>query len=686
MKRKKRISSVLLTLAALVIMQLPMAEADAATSASDFQIQGSTLTKYRGKEKNVSIPDTVQIIGEGAFENDVNIELVVVPNSVKQIEPYAFWGCDNLDTVVLGKGLSEVGDYAFTKCTGLQQITIPSTVTSIGIEAFEDCGNLTDVTIPPETVNIHETAFDGCYQLTIHYEEGSAAAKYAEDFYERQKEMPGYQKKIPGYQEPSSGTFSDIIKQIISTPMPAPEEPTSSEEPSVPEPLPTEVVGTLLGSTQIVGNRAVVFMSNARLKVFGAGSGNGSAQEPNTDSSSGEAGTDAMGSDSDGSNSSIPKYRVVDGRVVADQAYYRNAELGEMSLADGIVEIGQFAYSRSSLTGIDFPQGLEQIDYGAFYHCAQLEDVTLPESVMCVEPKAFDHTPWIDNFLNGNAGTAAAGDFLVSGGVLVAYRGNDSEVTVPEGVRVIAAEAFRGHEEIESVSFPDSLLVVGEGAFEGCTSLGRITFGKNVEEIKDRAFLGNVMREVPVPASLEKVGLKAFGTAVIAYEGREAEYTYETSATRLSNEEYRVYNNTGEEAAGVAVNGLAGASASLDGAERSYSLTVKEAEDVSIMEAAFQRSFQRQLPADMIVYGMELTDASGIPLKKLGSQTLSVSVPVPEQLQGQKVILVTLDRNGQMEPQAVEQTVVDGAEVLRFELSYISTIGIYRNEAGNEMQ
>lgn len=659
MKRKKRISGVLLTLAALIIMQLPMAEADAATSASDFQIEGSTLKKYRGKDKNVSIPDTVQIIGEGAFEEDANIELVVVPNSVKQIEPYAFWGCDNLDTVVLGKGLSQVGDYAFTKCTGLQQITIPPTVTSIGIEAFKDCGNLADVTIPPETVNIHETAFDGCYQLTIHYEEGSTAAEYAEAFYERQKEMPGYQ-------EPSNSIFSDLVQQVIGTPTPVPEEPTASPEPSAPESLPGEVAGTLLGSTQIVGNRAVVFMSNAGLSVFGGGTGTGSPQEPVIDSSSaGEPGMD----------DSIPKHRVVDGRVVADQAYYRNANLGEMSLADGIVEIGQFAFSRSSLTDMVFPQSLEQIDYGAFYHCAQLKNVVLPESVMCVEPKAFEHTLWVDDFLGGSV-DAAAGDFLVSGGVLVAYRGNASEVTVPDGVRVIAAEAFKGHGEIESVSFPDSLLVVGEGAFEGCTKLGRITFGKNVEEIKDRAFLGNVIQEVPVPASLEKVGLKAFGTAVIAYGGREAEYTYETSATRLSNEEYRIYGNGGEEAAGVAVNGLLGASATLSGAERSYFLTVKEAEDISAMEAAFQRSFQNPLPDNMIVYDMELTDASGIPLKKLG-QALSIVMPLPESLQGQKVSIVTLDRNGQLERLAVEQTVVDGAEVLQFEMSNVSAIGIF---------
>lgn len=679
MKRKKRISGVLLTLAALVIMQLPMAEADASTSASDFQIEGSTLKRYRGTDKNVSVPDTVQIIGNGAFEDDANIELVVMPNSVRQIESYAFWGCDNLDTVVLGKGLSEIGDYAFTKCTGLQQISVPSTVTSIGIEAFKDCANLTDVTIPPETVNIHETAFDGCVKLTIHYEEGSAAEEYAAAFYERQKEMPGYQK-------PSNSFWASIVQEIMATQTPEPEEPSPSEEPAEPEPLPAEPVGALLGSTQIVGNQAVVFMDNTRPQVFGAGAGAGSAQ--GTDSaSSGEAGTDST-EGSGAQDGGIPKYRIVDGHTVADQAHYRNANLGDLTLADGIVEIGQFAFSRSSLTGIALPQGLEQIDYGAFYHCTQLGDVTLPDSVMCVEPKAFEHSLWVDGFLaDGNPedgeGSAETGDFLVSGGVLVAYRGNSKEVAVPEGVRVIAAEAFQGHEEIESVSFPDSLLVVGEGAFEGCTNLSQISFGKNVQEVKDRAFLGNTMQEISVPVSLEKVGLKAFGNAVIAYEGREAEYTYETSATRLANEAYRVYDGTDSGEPGVTVEGLDGASATLEEAARSYVLSVETPEDVSGMESAFQRSFRSGLPEDMVIYGLTLTDASGIPLTKLGSQALDVELPIPESLRGRKLQFVALDRNGQLEPLTAEQITLDGREFLRFRLGYVSTIGIWGIESEN---
>lgn len=664
MKRKRRIVGVMMIITALIITLLPISEADAATSASDFQIEGSTLIKYRGAEKNVSVPNTVKVIGRSAFENNKNIELVVLPNSVEQIEPYAFWGCDKLDNVVLGKGLTEVGDYAFASCAGLKQMFLPSNVVSIGIQAFADCVNMTDIKIPPETAYIHETAFDGCYRLTIHSQTGSAAEKYAEAFYERQKEMPEYQD-VPDYNPPGNQ----------ETPQPTPEP---SPEPSQP---PAEETGTVLGSTQVVGNQAVVFVNNAQPQVYEGRDSRDTAEEtldldeiPNM--------YDLEGA--------IPKYTIVDGKVVADQAYYKNTELGEMILSEGITEIGEFAFARSSVSSVVLPAGMEKICYGAFYHCDMLQNVTIPDTVICVEPNAFSHTLWVENFLNGGSSDASAADFLVSGGVLIAYRGNAADVTVPEGVRVIAGEAFRDHTEIGSVSLPDSLLIVGEGAFEGCSSLGEISFGRNVQEIKDRAFLGNNMKEVELPSSIKKIGLQAFGNTVLSYgRGGEAEYTYETSASRLSNEAYRIFTRTGEQIPGVTVAGLEevfgaregisalAAMSTLDGAGRSYTLTVKTAEDISGMENAVARSFGTELPENMHVYELTLTDESNIPLTKLGRQMLTVYLPVPEGLEEQKLKLLMLDRNGQLEAVPAERGRVNGLEVFYFQTNHVSRFGIY---------
>ncbi len=733
MKRKKPVLGVLLA-AALTIVHLPGSEADAATSASDFKMEGSTLVKYQGKDKNVTIPGTVERIGRGAFEENKNIEQVTIPGSVEDIEPYAFWGCDNLESITIGKGLDRVGDYAFSNCISLKNMVLPSNVTSIGIRAFEDCADLTDITIPPQTSDIHETAFEGCSSLTIHYEEGSAAEEYAQNFYERQKDMTGYDERQrnastevtpitsaePTHQPTSAPADSNsqptaaptesatqptaaptesaaqptaVPTESASQPTVVPTEsaaqPTAAPTESAPQPtfVPMEtpvpasqqsgqVTGNELGNTLVVGNRAVVMINNTRLPVFGGEIPAVSAIEQGQTLQ----------------NADIPKYTIIDGKAVADQAYYRSPVLGDVVLPQGIQEIGEFSYARSSATSAVLPEGLEHIGYGAFYHCDSLQTVVLPETIRCVEPKAFSYTKWVQDFLEGEP-ASEQDNFLMTGGVLAAYRGNAADVTIPEGVRVIAGEVFRNHTEIEKVSLPDSLLVVGEGAFEGCGSLSRIELGNGVQEIKDRAFLGNVMPEISLPSSVKKTGLQAFGNAVVSWEGEEAEHTYEPSATRLSNGAYRGVPNAEGQPSGVTVTGLEklfGSSVpesfqtgqtALSGADRSYTLQITQPEDTAQMQAAYMRVFQTGIPQDMVIYGLTLTDESGIPLKKLGKQNLSVVLPVPEALKGRNLMLFTLDGNGQLEKLEVEALDVDGVEAFRFETNHPSVIGVCNAEA-----
>ena len=660
MKRRKRLVGVLLVAVALIIMQLPVSEADAATSsASDFKIEGSTLVKYRGTEKNVSVPDTVETIGKGAFEDNTNVELVVLPNSVKKVEAYAFWGCDNLDTVVLGKGMKVVEDYAFAGCKGLVQMTIPSNVTSIGVQSFADCVNLKDITIPPETTSIHDTAFDGCYQLTIHCSEGSVADRYAQNFYEKQKEMPEYED-VPGYGSTLDNIVPNPEPSATPEPMPTPEaEPTPLY---TAEPYDTE--GEPLGSSKVVGNRAVVFIDPGNLNVYDADLYTAAedpmpAPVPVVDFSAGRQ------------KEGIPKYAIVDGKVVADQAYYKNTELTAVSLSESIREIGQFAFARSSLKEILIPQGVEDIGYGAFYHCDDLQTVSLPDTVRNVEPKAFQHTAWVEQFLNGNS--AAMGDFLVSGGVLVAYRGSAVDVTVPEGVRVIAAEAFQGHEEMKTVTFPQSLKVIGEGAFEDCSGLREIRLNQGLEQIKDRAFLNCATEKISVPASVKAVGLRALEGVEAVYEGEIPKTAYETSATRLSNEAFRAPEpDAGAVASGVVVEEPDGATAVLEGAARNYVMQINESSDTTAMNAAFQRVFGEQLPGSAHVYNVNLADNSGIPLMKLGRQMLTVVLPLPESLTGQELRLFSLDRNGQLEELSAELVTVEGQNALRFSTNTVS--------------
>lgn len=181
-----------------------------AASSSDFTISNGVLVKYNGAGGNVTIPNGVTKIGDGAFLacnrlTSVNIPTTVseigmqafmasgltsvtIPNSVKKIGREAFWSCGSLTSVTIGSSVIEMGGIAFEMCDNLKTVNILEGTTVIGSNAFRNCYNLTSVTIPSSVTEIGAGAFelrDGAIYvgaisgLTIHCAAGSYAETYA---------------------------------------------------------------------------------------------------------------------------------------------------------------------------------------------------------------------------------------------------------------------------------------------------------------------------------------------------------------------------------------------------------------------------------------------------------------------------------------------------------------------------
>lgn len=425
MNHKKWMAVIALAVTALILTHLPVSEADAAASASDFQTQGSTLVKYRGTEERVTIPDTVEVVGESAFENNQKVQFVVIPKSVKRLDAYVFWGCNNLEEVVLGKGLTAVDEYSFAGCTGLKQITIPENVQSIDAQAFAGCINLTDIYIPATVTGIAEDAFLNCDNVTIHADEGSVAAQFSQKLAEQKNRDPLV--TAAPVQTPTAVSRPDTQ---------ATTEPVST---ATPAPVATPVPGNVLGSTIIVGNHALVMVHPGEEKV----------QQGYTEPEAGQETGEEQDITAETENGKIPEWM-----------YYRNQSVSAVTIPEGTTEIGRFAFSRSSLRTVTIPEGVTVIDYAAFYHCDNLDNVILPDTVNTVGAKAFTHTGWLDDFEENSMD-----DFLISGDILVAYKGNLPEVVIPNGVRVIAEEAFRNHTELKKVHLPASVTDIGNDAF-----------------------------------------------------------------------------------------------------------------------------------------------------------------------------------------------------------------------------
>ena len=111
------------------------------------------------------IPDSVIIIGFGAFEGCSSLRSLVIPDSVTSIGNRAFWWCGSLESLVIPYRVINIGDMAFYGCFSLRSLVISNSVTCIGDDAFWFCSSLRNLVIPDSVTSIGDRAFSGCCSL-----------------------------------------------------------------------------------------------------------------------------------------------------------------------------------------------------------------------------------------------------------------------------------------------------------------------------------------------------------------------------------------------------------------------------------------------------------------------------------------------------------------------------------------
>ena len=108
-----------------------------------------------------------------------------------------------------------------------------------------------------------------------------------------------------------------------------------------------------------------------------------------------------------------------------------------------------------------------------------------------------------------------SGDFEIDkNGVLTAYTGSSTEVTIPDGVTEISTEAF-GNAQLTKLWIPASVRVIGDDAFVS-QDLKEITFQDDeahpsqLVTIGDRAFQSTSLATMALPVSVVTIGDNAF--------------------------------------------------------------------------------------------------------------------------------------------------------------------------------
>lgn len=112
----------------------------------------------------VTLPNTVEIIGFQAFFKCSNLTKVIIPEGVTKIGQAAFYGCSQLTSITIPSTITNM-DTAFSGNTALSHVTLTNGISKISSNAFERCTGLTEVEIPASVDQICPFAFNGCTNL-----------------------------------------------------------------------------------------------------------------------------------------------------------------------------------------------------------------------------------------------------------------------------------------------------------------------------------------------------------------------------------------------------------------------------------------------------------------------------------------------------------------------------------------
>ena len=89
-------------------------------------------------------------IPAGMLINMPQIEEVTLPDSLESIGEHAFQGCSNMRLSSMPDGITYIGSYAFEGCSALTGDVIPASLEkfSDGGNTFANCTSITSLTIP----------------------------------------------------------------------------------------------------------------------------------------------------------------------------------------------------------------------------------------------------------------------------------------------------------------------------------------------------------------------------------------------------------------------------------------------------------------------------------------------------------------------------------------------------------
>ena len=242
-------------------------------------------------------------------------------------------------------------------------------------------------------------------------------------------------------------------------------------------------------------------------------------------------GNDAFGCCESLTNINIPNSVT----YIGDGAFSGCNSLTSINIPNSVTYIGNSAFREcESLTNINIPNSVTNIGNNAFWGCKSLTNINIPNSVTNIGNNAFRNCKSLTKIIipssvvnmNGNPFSGWNGklyndskEFIYEHQVLfnkdrttlIAYRSNDTNYIIPDGVTNIGHCAFCGCKSLNSINIPNSVTYIGNDAFGGCKSLTSINIPNSVTNIGDWAFEQcESLTNINIPNNVTNIGNHAF--------------------------------------------------------------------------------------------------------------------------------------------------------------------------------
>lgn len=136
----------------------------------------------------------------------------------------------------------------------------------------------------------------------------------------------------------------------------------------------------------------------------------------------------------------------------------------------------------ASLKQISLPQSISEIGHHTFYACSSLESVVLPTSLTKIGMGAF-------------CGCSKL-----------------TSATIPDTLKELPDDCFHSCVSLSEIVIPSGIETVGRNCFNGCTSLSYVSVGSGVKEIGSRAFyMCSSLKNLHLPASVKLIESESAG-------------------------------------------------------------------------------------------------------------------------------------------------------------------------------